>query len=195
MNGGASLALKKPLTGIKIVMTREAATLGAPAGRCLAASAPPFPSALAPGRIDAWPQRTFLELGALPSAVPCARLHTREVLWEWHLTGLSDSAELVVSELVTNAVAASASVDLVSPVRVSPVRLWLVAGTGTGQVMALVWDASPWPPAPAEPASDAETGRGLLLVEAMSERWDWYAAERTGGKVVWALLACPRAYR
>jgi anti-sigma regulatory factor (Ser/Thr protein kinase) len=187
VNGGASLALKAPLTGIKIVMAREAAMLGPPAGHCRSAPAPPFPSALARGAIDAWPQRTFLELGALPTAVPCARLHTREVLWEWRLTGLSDSAELVVSELVTNAVAASACLA-----RISPVRLWLVAGTG--QVMALVWDASPWPPAPADTAGDAETGRGLLLVEAMSERWDWYAAERTGGKVVWALLACPRAY-
>ena len=51
-----------------------------------------------------WPLRSFLELGALPSAVPCARLHTRHLLWEWHLTGLRDSAELVVCELVTNAI-------------------------------------------------------------------------------------------
>ena len=35
-----------------------------------------------------WPLRSFLELGALPSAVPCARLHARQVLWEWRLTGL-----------------------------------------------------------------------------------------------------------
>ncbi|MGH3191761.1 MAG: hypothetical protein ACRDPY_30655 [Streptosporangiaceae bacterium] len=30
-----------------------------------------------------WPLRTYLELGALPSAVSCARLHTRQLLWEW----------------------------------------------------------------------------------------------------------------
>jgi hypothetical protein len=29
-----------------------------------------------------WPLQSFLELGALPSAVPCARLHTRHVLWD-----------------------------------------------------------------------------------------------------------------
>ena len=51
-----------------------------------------------------WPLRSFLELGALPSAVPCARLHTRQLLWEWQLADLADSAELVVSEIVTNAV-------------------------------------------------------------------------------------------
>jgi hypothetical protein len=29
------------------------------------------------------PLRSYLELGALPTAVPCARLHARHVLWEW----------------------------------------------------------------------------------------------------------------
>jgi hypothetical protein len=32
-----------------------------------------------------WPLRSFLELGALPSAIPCARLHTRQVAWEWRV--------------------------------------------------------------------------------------------------------------
>jgi len=32
---------------------------------------------------DEWPLRSYLELGALPSAVPCARLHAKQVLWEW----------------------------------------------------------------------------------------------------------------
>jgi hypothetical protein len=30
-----------------------------------------------------WPLRSHLELGALSSAVPCARLHAKHVLWEW----------------------------------------------------------------------------------------------------------------
>ena len=54
-----------------------------------------------------WPLQDFLELGALASAVPCARLHTRHVLWEWKLRNLGESAELLVAELVTNAVKAS----------------------------------------------------------------------------------------
>jgi hypothetical protein len=29
------------------------------------------------------PLRSYLELGALPTAVPCARLHARHLLWEW----------------------------------------------------------------------------------------------------------------
>lgn len=45
---------------------------------------------------DRWPLHSFLELGSLPSAVPCARLHVREMLWEWRVTELTDSAELLV---------------------------------------------------------------------------------------------------
>ena len=40
-----------------------------------------------------WPLQDSLELGALPGAVPCARLHARQVLWEWGLTRLSENAE------------------------------------------------------------------------------------------------------
>ncbi len=50
------------------------------------ASAVPIPPLADPQGNDVtgrWPLRSFLELGALPSAVPCARLHTRHLLWEW----------------------------------------------------------------------------------------------------------------
>jgi hypothetical protein len=58
-----------------------------------------------------WPLRDFIEFGALPGAVPCARLHTRLVLREWGVTASSERVELAVSELVTNAVSASQSLD------------------------------------------------------------------------------------
>ena len=37
---------------------------------------------------------------------------------------------------------------------------------------------------------DAEDGRGLNIVEALSSRWGWYRLgdERPGGKVIWALI-------
>jgi len=57
------------------------------------------------------PLRSYLELGALPTAVPCARLHARQLVWEWGLDGLAESSELLVSELVTNAVQAMAGQD------------------------------------------------------------------------------------
>lgn len=127
-----------------------------------------------------WPLRSFLELGALPSAVPCARLHTRHLLWEWHLTGLGDSAELVVCELVTNAIRITQADG-----RTAPVRLWLLADRA--RVVILVWDASPLPPVRVSTSDDAENGRGLLLVETLSTRWDHFL-HHGGGKVVWALL-------
>jgi anti-sigma regulatory factor (Ser/Thr protein kinase) len=56
-----------------------------------------------PGR----PLRAVLDLGAVPTAPGCARAWTRQILWEWRLPGLSDTTEVIVSELTTNAVLAS----------------------------------------------------------------------------------------
>jgi hypothetical protein len=58
-----------------------------------------------------WPLSSSLELAALPTAVPCARLHARHLAWEWGLTGLTDTIELLVSELTTNSVQAMAGQD------------------------------------------------------------------------------------
>jgi anti-sigma regulatory factor (Ser/Thr protein kinase) len=130
-----------------------------------------------------WPLQDFLELGALPSAVPCARYHCRQVLWEWRLTGLADSAELMVSELVTNAITAcrSAGSDF-------PVRLWLLSDGA--QVLIVVWDASPHLPARVDVSAEAEAGRGLLLVEMISDQWGTSATPPCG-KAVWARMAAP----
>ena len=72
-----------------------------------------WPDAVAdpPGMSASWPLSTSLVLGALPGATPCARLHARAVLTEWDLGDLADAAELIVSELVTNAVRASTGPD------------------------------------------------------------------------------------
>ncbi len=144
-------------------------------------SAAPFPPAHHGHRsARAWPLRTGLELGPLPGAVPCARAHARQVLWEWGRAELADDAGLVVSELVTNAVAASQGVG-----PVASVRLWLASDTRL--VLVLVGDAIKRPPLHVESAPEADGGRGLRLVAAMSSRWGWYPA--TGArlvKVVWA---------
>jgi hypothetical protein len=54
----------------------------------------------------------------------------------------------------------------------SSVRLWLLSDTA--RVLILVQDDNPRPPARTVPEADAEAGRGLLLVEPVSSRWDWY---------------------
>jgi anti-sigma regulatory factor (Ser/Thr protein kinase) len=122
---------------------------------------------------------TYLELAALDSAVPCARLHARNVAVEWGHADVAQTVELVTSELVTNGVRASAGLDV--PV----VRLWVVCDWPA--VTVYVWDASPQMPVCSNSSPDQESGRGLILVDALSEEWDWYP-ERTG-KVTWARVS------
>jgi anti-sigma regulatory factor (Ser/Thr protein kinase) len=133
-----------------------------------------------------FPQRSSLLLGALPSAVPCARLHIRQVLWEWSLSEVAEAAELLLSELVTNAVQATRATvnDLPVNVRLSANR---------GRLLIEVWDSNVQPPVPGVlendfPVLDADRGRGLFLVETLSERWGWYPTRNPGGKVTWCEL-------
>ena len=139
----------------------------------------------------AWPHQTFLELGALPTAAPCARLHTTLVLWEWDLGTLVRSAGLVVSELVSNAVQASLELTgsrfggLWTP-GTPPVRMWLSADNQ--RVVIQVWDGSDRPPVPQPVDPEADSGRGLLLVGALSAEWGCYTPEKSSGKVVWAVV-------
>ena len=51
----------------------------------------------APGS-SGWALRSRLDLAAFPSAVPCVRLHARQIVWEWGLGGLAETVELVVSD-------------------------------------------------------------------------------------------------
>jgi anti-sigma regulatory factor (Ser/Thr protein kinase) len=76
------------------------------------------------------------------------------VLREWGLTAFSESTELLISELVTNAIRISQAATP-SP----PVRLWVVSDRA--QVLIFVWDASPLPPvANDDVAAYAETAAG-----------------------------------
>ena len=131
---------------------------------------------------DPWPLRSSLELGALPTAASCACLHVKHLLWEWGLNSLVDSAELLVSELVTNAVNATGQPGQTVSVNLAG------AGTGTGsRVLIEVWDADLRPPGPGEPG-EGGTSDGVLLVAALSARWDWYPIQDPAGKVVWCEL-------
>jgi len=58
---------------------------------------------------QSWLLCSYLELAALPTAVPRARLHTKNILHEWRMAQLTDTIELLVSEIITNAVRASSS--------------------------------------------------------------------------------------
>jgi anti-sigma regulatory factor (Ser/Thr protein kinase) len=125
-----------------------------------------------------------LELGPLPSAVPCARLHTKVILQEWDLGPVAEDAELIVSELMTNALQASLSLT-----DAQPIVLHLLANDE--RLIIQVWDALPMAPTPQQHALDAETGRGLEIVSLLSDRWGFYRP-RDGGKTVWAAVTVSR---
>lgn len=91
----------------------------------------------------------------------------------------ANDLRLLVSELVTNSVRASAG--LVSPV----VRLWLMSDRT--RVLIQVSDRADEMPARQEAKPDSEAGRGLMLVAGLVSQWD---SGRTdgGGKVTWAVV-------
>ena len=143
--------------------------------------APPDRFGHGSGASTAFHRTSFLELAPLPGAIPCARLHTVHVLHEWGLRDLTDDAALIVSELMTNAAEASAAL----PDR-PPVAQRLLASERSLIIEA--WDHSSRDLEASEPDADAECGRGLTVVAALSDRW---GCERTGHrrKVVWSELA------
>jgi anti-sigma regulatory factor (Ser/Thr protein kinase) len=146
-------------------------------------SYPAPPAGDHPAVSRAWPRRDGVELSPVPAAVRHARLRSRQVLRDWGLGGLSADVELLVSELMTNAIAVAWSASVV--------RMWLLADTD--RVLVLTWDPSPLPPVLANGGDYAEHGRGLRIVGALSEQWDWYKPQAMTGKVVWALAGGPRA--
>jgi anti-sigma regulatory factor (Ser/Thr protein kinase) len=102
---------------------------------------------------------------------------------EWGLGELAEVSELLVSELVTNAYQTTVEHHVLAPIR-------LRLSSNHDQALIEVWDGDPTPPQPRSdhelPSADAESGRGLLLVATLSERWGCYRLRRWGGKVMWA---------
>ena len=91
-----------------------------------------------------WPLASYLELGALPIAVACARSHTKAMLAEWGLArqgDLPEIAELLVSELLTNAYATTVDHQLGTPIR-------LRLATDHTALLIQVWTKAVLPPFP-----------------------------------------------
>jgi hypothetical protein len=182
----ADLAREPPSKGI-LVNAADATALVSPV-------IPPHPSSPHAGWLAGFPHRSFLELGAYRPAAGSARGHARNVLGEWRLGHLSDAVLQVVSELVSNSVAATEQVAWEGGR--PPVRLWLLGGpgaSGAGEALVLVWDAVAREPAPRPAGELDESGRGLAIVDCLSGRqWDWYLPGAPhGGKVTRALVDCP----
>lgn len=120
-----------------------------------------------------------LVLGAIPTTSRTARAITRALLAGLGRPDLADTAELVTSELVTNAVRASAQHPDPPPV------LFRVTLTPQASALIEVWDSDPRQPVIFDVSPHDERGRGLALVDALSLAWGW-APVPAGGKVTWA---------
>jgi anti-sigma regulatory factor (Ser/Thr protein kinase) len=154
-------------------------------GNVCAVSASPSTDVLAPS--SAWLTTRHVRLAALPSAVPWARRILRHTLRERRLDELLEPALLLVSELVTNAVQASAGLAPRDPGWLQTIALSLHI-TDTSLVME-VSDACPAEPALLQGDLLGNGGRGLILVDCLADAWGHRLAD--GGKVVWCKLTVP----
>jgi len=131
-------------------------------------------------------------LGALTSAPGAARAHLRNTLAEWNMAAYTDVAELLTSELITNAVLASTD-EQGNPVYLSgqlPVVIFRMIARPAVLVLE-AWDLMQTPPIMRQVDVWDESGRGLFLVHTLAQRWNWKTAPDWPGKCVWAELREP----
>jgi hypothetical protein len=138
---------------------------------------------------------TLPPLGALRTAPRTARGHVRDLLRQWCLSELADVAEEVTGELVANAVNASTDKESGAPLyrdgRLLTVVLCL--RTDRSRVRVETWDEAPGVPAPRMAGTWDVSGRGLAMVDALSDhRWGWHPASTVPWKCVWADLGPAR---
>lgn len=130
--------------------------------------------AFEPAQVASW------DLPNESAAVPAARRVTARQLRVWGLEHLVSTMELIVGELVTNAIHHGDG----------SVRLRLIRH----QVLTCeVSDTNPSHPRPRHPRPLDDDGRGLFLVAQMSRRWG--SRSVADGKVVWAEQTLPSAAR
>jgi anti-sigma regulatory factor (Ser/Thr protein kinase) len=113
-----------------------------------------------------------------------ARAVVRHTLDRWGLSGLSADAELLASELVSNAAEHASE---------SPIRLTLLRHSepnGRRGILCRVTDASPSPFQPQRPEPDSERGRGLQIVAALATS-SGFTANRQGKTAWFTLTAVP----
>ncbi|MGP4112647.1 ATP-binding protein [Streptomyces sp. 4N509B] len=125
-------------------------------------------------------ERLSFRLPAVETAVAEARRRLRCQLSRWGITQEAcDDAQLVISELVTNALRHTASETVGCEARLmgALIRVAVASdGAGPGQE-------------PSRAAEEDENGRGLFLVCALAERWGVRPQDSGRGHIVWADLA------
>ena len=119
-------------------------------------------------------KREAWQLPPTARSVPQARQHVTATLHRWNLDILAETARLLTSELVTNAVLHART----------PMTLTLEE-TDSG-LRVSVSDGSPVPPALRRHSVTATTGRGLQLLDQLADAWS--VDDSNGGKTVWFTL-------
>ncbi len=155
----------------------------------------PAPTASGPQLLpvpSAWwdtPAVTSRPLIPAPEEARTARQFVRELLGCWGLEYLTDDAELIIAELVVNAVrhGMRTVTQGVMPGPFAPPALRLCLLRRVGEIMLAVTDPSDEAPVPQMPDWAGENGRGLQIVGALSYVWGWSPIEGHG-KAVWAVL-------
>lgn len=125
-----------------------------------------------------------VRLAAAFVGVGLAREFVRKTLGDWQVPDRIDIAELVVSELATNAVKSAGGTDA-APGKWADIGVQLRAVET--ELYVEVWDGGDGSPGIPEQTLDAEGGRGLFLVESLSTRWG-ICRPAAGGKIVWSEL-------
>ena len=120
--------------------------------------------------------------GSDPSTPAAVRSLVSEMLRLWECGDYEETASLLASELATNALVHTGT-DI--SVRLSLDREVLLVEVEDGSLEL---------PRPIPITTDSERGRGLVVVQALSQKWG--ATRRAGGKVVWfELTVRPRPWR
>ena len=126
------------------------------------------------------PHRLQLSLEPGPAATAAARDLVDEACARWRMSSVADPAALIATELVANAVQHAAT-EIVFSIALRPSCLHLSCR-----------DRSSSPPRRGA-SDDIESGRGLLIIEAMAAAWGF--SRTPDGKVVWATVHGRRQVR
>jgi anti-sigma regulatory factor (Ser/Thr protein kinase) len=140
--------------------------------------------------------RNCLKLAAIPDAPRTARRFARDLLGRWNMSGVVVRAELVISELVTNAVKEVGIIEAYPRLTYTQLRrakLISICLYRQGQRLVIeVWDPSTKPPVEKTAGPDDEGGRGLLLVQHFTDGFGYRLPKvKQGGKVVWCSIVIP----
>ena len=136
---------------------------------------------MASAATQANPRLITLTLPSIPGSVPVARLQVRAALGLRGLDEYADDAEIITSELVTNAA------QHLCDNGTQTIEVTITYAESPAAVTIAVSDSSPRGPIRRDTPPGSEQGRGLQIIEALSAHWGW--RQEGGGKVVFAVLA------